>query len=439
MKKKENAGGDKKRLSKGIRILLWVVGGVLGLGVVAAAVVIISLNATVYKDAPDIVAAPEETDTVALEPEVEEISEEEYLAGLDDDDELDDVEQNPEDIYEAVEISDRIYNVLVIGDDARQSQDHGRSDTMVLCSYNRDTGDIKFVSFMRDMLVPINTSGTWNRINATYSFGGSGRTINTINRLFALDIQRYVIVRFDSVFALVDEVGGIDVEISAKEAAYVNRIFPEYDQLSEGVAHMNGRQALAFARARKIGNGDFGRVIRQQRAIAAVFEKARTTTSVSAMLALVNFFFENVQTNVPLDEVITMGVEILQNGHLADETLRIPCDGAYRFGRYHGASILKVTSVEDNVRAIHQYLYGDDYSVVIPSWGSVPPMDTPTPTPTESPSPSGSATPTPSGSASPSPSGSATPSPSGTSEPTPTSTPEPTPEPTPGPTPDPSS
>ena len=111
MNKKGNVGSDKKRLPKGIRILLWIVGGVLGLGAIAAIVVVISLNATVYKDVPDIVAAPDETETAALEPEVEEISEEEYLSGLElEDTGLDDVAQEPEDIYEAVEISDRIYN-----------------------------------------------------------------------------------------------------------------------------------------------------------------------------------------------------------------------------------------------------------------------------------------------------------------------------------------
>ena len=226
----------RKRLPKSMKIILFVVGGVLVLAAIGFAVLRIYMNATVYKDAVDIVAAPETS--AAGEPEIEEISEEEYLSDAGDEEEY--VQQEPEDIYEAIEISDRIYNVLVIGDDARITQDHGRSDSMLLCSYNRDTGDIKVVSFMRDMLVPTTEGGSWKRINSTYASGGSGKTINTINRLFALDIQRYVIVRFDSVFALVDEIDGIDIEITSAEARYVNRIFPEYDQLSEGLAHMNG-------------------------------------------------------------------------------------------------------------------------------------------------------------------------------------------------------
>ena len=373
----------KKRLPKWLKISLIVLGCIM----VLAAAGIIVLKTTLYKDAVGVVAGPEDEAEIAVPaPDVEPISEEEYYAMQEEEDTAPDVDnEGSDDIYEAVEISDRIYNVLIIGDDARHGQDRGRSDTMILCSYNRDTGDIKLVSFMRDMLVPVSSS-SWNRINTTYGSGGAGRVINTINSLYALDIQRYVIMRFDSVFNLVDEVGGIDIEITSQEAAYINRIFPEYTQLKEGVTHMNGRQALAYARARKVGgSGDFGRVNRQQKAITAVFEEASTVSSAQDILTLLNFAFENIQTNIPINEVVTIGFEILKNGQMADETLRIPADGSYSFGSYKGMSILRIKDVEDNVLAIHHYIYGDESEPTIPSWGKMPEMDTPTPTPTATP------------------------------------------------------
>ncbi len=380
MKKIQHDETRPKRVPKWLKIVLIVLGCVVVLGVAG----IIVLKATLYRDAVGVVAGPEdETVAAAPAPDVEMISEEEYYAMQEEEDTASDVEnEGSDDIYEAVEISDRIYNVLIVGDDARQGQDRGRSDTMILCSYNRDTGDIKLVSFMRDMLVPV-SGGSWNRINTAYGSGGAGRVINTINKLYALDIQRYVIMRFDSVFNLVDEVGGIDIEITSQEAAYINRIFPEYTQLKKGVAHMNGRQALAYARARKVGGGgDFGRVSRQQKAIAAVFEEASTVSSAQDILTLLNFAFENIQTNIPLDEVVTIGFEILRNGQMADETLRIPADGSYSFGRYKGMSILRIKNVKANVLAIHHYIYGDESDPKIPSWGEMPEMDSPTPTPT---------------------------------------------------------
>ena len=145
-------------------------------------------------------------------------------------------------IYEREEISDRIINILFLGDDARIHQSRGRSDTIILISYNRDTRIISLTSFMRDTLVPISlTSSYWNRINTMYAIGGPGRTINLINNLFSLDIQRYAVVRFSGVFALVDALDGLEINLTEREAVVLNRIFPDYDPVAEGDNLLDGR------------------------------------------------------------------------------------------------------------------------------------------------------------------------------------------------------
>ena len=136
-------------------------------------------------------------------------------------------------IYEREEISDKVINILFLGDDWRIHQSRGRSDTMILISYNRDTRVISLTSFMRDILVPISlTSSYWNRINTMHAVGGPGRVINLINNIFSLDIQRYAVVRFTGVFMLVDALGGLDLYLRAEEAVVINRIFPDFDPVS---------------------------------------------------------------------------------------------------------------------------------------------------------------------------------------------------------------
>lgn len=85
-------------------------------------------------------------------------------------------------------------NILVLGTDSRNvTLDRGRSDTMIVVSYNKKEGTIKMVSLLRDALIPIEGYG-WNRINTAYFFGGVGLAVNTVNQLFGLDIQSFVVV-----------------------------------------------------------------------------------------------------------------------------------------------------------------------------------------------------------------------------------------------------
>ena len=181
----------------------------------------------VYGSVP-VVYAPEEVFSIEIPDmpeEVQEITAEEFMALYDMLEELTDEElraliervfnrngtfipvrsSETDVIFQRTEISDRIINIMVLGDDARFDQARSNSDTMILVSINRDTREILLTSFMRDMFVPTQLSGeTWFRINSIYAGGGPGRTLNVMNHLFSLDIQRYAVLRFASVFELVD-------------------------------------------------------------------------------------------------------------------------------------------------------------------------------------------------------------------------------------------
>ena len=268
-------------------------------------------------------------------------------------------------IFERVEISDRVYTVLLMGDDARIHEPRGRSDTMILVSYNRDTHVVYIASFMRDMLIPNNaaTGGNWNRINRLYADGGPGKAINTLNQLFSLDIQRYAVVRFSSVFALVDQLGGLDIDLKKNEAGVVSRIFPEFGVVTEGYNHLNGRQTLAYARMRQIDN-DFNRTARQRNVLRTTIAKLFESKNIGDIVTLANFAFDQVETNVPLDELLTISYEVFTRGMPEIVEFRMPIDGSYQHATYYGASVLLI-DFPKNIRAMHETLFGSSEGVKI--------------------------------------------------------------------------
>jgi LCP family protein required for cell wall assembly len=278
-------------------------------------------------------------------------------------------------IFERVEISDRIYNVLLMGDDARIHEPRARSDTMILLSYHRDSRELYITSFMRDTLVPTTLEGTkWGRINSIYAAGGPGRAINVLNNLFSLDVQKYAIVRFNSVFALVDELGGLEIELTQAEARVINGIFPEYGTVKEGSNLLNGRQGLAYSRMRKI-DSDLNRTARQRNVLRVTFNRGLETKSIKDMETLARFMFDNVETNIPLSEILTMGYEVLTGPKPTVKEFRVPVDGSFNYGRYYGANILTL-DFRKNITALHEYIYGSSAGVRIPNF-KAPTLDGP--------------------------------------------------------------
>ena len=177
-----------------------------------------------------------------------------------------------------------VTNILLIGNDSRENGEDGRSDAMILLSISNKTKKIYMTSLLRDMYVEI-PGHKDNRLNAAYSYGGAELLMETIEQNFDIHISRYVLVNFEAFANLVDAVGGVDLELTGKEVEYVNGYLVEYnillgrpegtdyfDDLSGGMVHLNGPQALAYCRNRYIGT-DFGRTERQRKVLTEVIHK----------------------------------------------------------------------------------------------------------------------------------------------------------------------
>jgi polyisoprenyl-teichoic acid--peptidoglycan teichoic acid transferase len=255
-------------------------------------------------------------------------------------------------IYAHEPISSDVVNILVLGLDSRKPGGPGRSDLNMIVSIDKRQGTIKLVSLLRDTLVPIE-GHDWNRLNSAYLFGGPGMSINTVNDAYDMDIQRYVKLDFFAIQDIIDAVGGVEVQLTDAEVTYL-RSYGHDISKGAGVKHLNGEQALAYSRIRKI-DSDFRRAQRQRNLLTAMLGKARGMGTVKA-INLMTSLLPKIKTNIGTAEVISLATEVLGvNGELRQMTL--PIKDAYSDKKYKGMSILSV-DFDKNTAALKEFLYG---------------------------------------------------------------------------------
>ena len=262
-------------------------------------------------------------------------------------------------IYRVAKKDPNIENILVLGTDSRDvTRERGRSDAMIILSYNKKTGAIKMVSILRDSLVPIEGRG-WNRINAAYSFDGVGLAVNTVNQLFDLDIQRFVVVDFNGVTDFIDKAGGVTINLTQKEVDYMTNYSGGKVQYNVGPNNFNGDRALVYMRIRKI-DSDFKRTDRQRNVIETLAKKIITEKSLSEIYDLTDFAFGLVKTNISLTEltsaVTDIAVGALKSG-LDIQSQHVPYSDAYVNKYYNGMAIVSF-DIDDASRRVNQFIYG---------------------------------------------------------------------------------
>lgn len=296
----------------------------------------------------------------------------------------------PMPIYEEESQEDSVVNILLIGTDSRSADEtensEGRSDSMMLASLNKDTGTITLVSFMRDARVKrIGSSGKftfYNRLNGAYSGGygggGAGELINTLNYNFDLDIQEYIAIGFDGFAALIDQIGGLDVDLDQAEINFINdRIKGDHElepdivknastiSADPGIVHLDGAQCLIYARNRHTGfdggdGNDFDRVSRQQEIIQLVYDKVTTQMNEQSVYALISFAANYVTTNMKL-ETMTDLAKLLLTNDISFVTTSIPAEGSYSY-YVDETTGEKTDQLEFNLKkaatALNELLYG---------------------------------------------------------------------------------
>lgn len=246
-----------------------------------------------------------------------------------------------------------VFNVLLVGTDSRDpNSDKGRSDSMMLVSFNKKQNKSTVISFMRDTLVDIDGYGR-SRLGHTYAYGGVGLTINTLNQTYGLDIQNYVTISFDNLVNVIDEIGGVEVYISEEEAEYYRK--NGMPDIVAGDVTLTGSQALAHARNRTLGS-DFERTRRQRSVMYGIYRKIMSEKDISALLPLINYCVTQVETNMSVTEIYDMAKEVLSTEDLKMQQACAPQDGTYTPIVYEGMDVLEI-DVDANKKMIEDLLY----------------------------------------------------------------------------------
>ena len=255
------------------------------------------------------------------------------------------------------------FNLLLIGEDASASGQNGRSDAMMLVQITPSAGDVKLVSFLRDLYVPIAGHGK-TRLNAAYFYGGEELLKSTLADCFGVRIDRTAAVDFAAMADVIDRMGGVELTITEAERRELNSILATYcrdngipvDGMmleNSGSVNLSGLQALSFSRIRSL-DSDFGRVNRQQQVLAGLLNRAMTLDGFTLLrLALRNM--EHVRTDLTLSDLMGLMPLLSAEGGLTLSSARVPFDNTCRDVQVDGMWVLDC-DMAANTRMLNEFL-----------------------------------------------------------------------------------
>lgn len=252
---------------------------------------------------------------------------------------------------------DRIMNIALYGVDSRNYDYRGRSDAIMIASVNGRTGQIKLISIARDTYVSIPGYHD-TKINHAYAYGGPELAIRTLNENFGMDITDYVTVNFDSLAEVIDEMGGVMVDVTEAERQQVNAYLLEGAPLREtGYITLNGAQAVSYSRIRKI-DSDTMRASRQREVLASLFEKAKAMNPLEYP-SYVRKFAPMVETSLSNEEILKLASVGLKGDGLVLEQAGFPNDAITSTGQIINGGWYYVYDLEQAKDMLRQYIYED--------------------------------------------------------------------------------
>lgn len=271
-----------------------------------------------------------------------------------------------------------VVNILLVGADKNSDeQDEDvdrRSDSMMIATLDVKHKKLKITSLMRDMYVEIPGYGG-NKLNAAYSFGGIKLLYKTLAQNFGIKMDGYVEVNFDAFVNVIDELGGVEVNLTESEALnlrqtnYIKR--RKYRSVKKGKQIFNGQQALGYCRIRHgvrqpdgsypgvytaSGKGDdYGRTERQRLMIQAILKKVKQL-SAEELLALAEVILPNVKTDVSKQDIYSYLMTVFRMGTTELHQFSIPIEGGYTNQTIRGQACL-VPDLESNKSALKKFIF----------------------------------------------------------------------------------
>ena len=258
-------------------------------------------------------------------------------------------------------------NLALFGVDSREGEltKKTRSDTIIICSINNDTGDIKLCSVYRDTYLNL-SNDEYTKCNAAYAEGGPEQAISMLNMNLDMDIENFVTIGFRGLTDVVDALGGVTIEVTDAEISHLNNyqstmateMKRDYTPVkSAGVQTLDGLQATAYCRIRYTAGDDFRRAERQRTVLMACLDKAKTM-SYSQLEAVANKAFGETYTSLDLSEILELlknvaNYNVVDNNGFPEESMR----ATGTIGKT--GSCVVARDLESNVVWLHNFLFND--------------------------------------------------------------------------------
>ncbi len=196
-------------------------------------------------------------------------------------------------------------NVLVIGvDNTAKVQ---RADTLMVIHLNAEKNRIGVLSIPRDTRVKIPEIG-WTKINHAYAYGGIPLTRQTVSDFIRVPIDYHIKVNMSGVETLIDQIGGVTVEIP-KDLYYMDQAGDLYIDFKKGNQNLNGKQAVQYLRFRHDGNADLGRIQRQQSFVQAFAKKMLASGNPTELPIILGRMSRMVDTDMSSRQIAGMALQ----------------------------------------------------------------------------------------------------------------------------------
>jgi len=192
--------------------------------------------------------------------------------------------------------------MLIVGCDEIENQ--GRADTIVLLSISPKTKNVLILSIPRDIRVEIPGRGM-DKINHAYAFGGKGLISKTVSSFLDIPINFYVIVDFIKFVNIIDELGGVEINIE-KEMHYIDKAGGLNINLYPGKQILDGEKALQYIRFRHDNLGDLGRIKRQQKLVEALINKMMNLDSVTKIPQILEGLKTYLETDIKVQDAVAL-------------------------------------------------------------------------------------------------------------------------------------
>lgn len=293
---------------------------------------------------------------------------------------LDQVVDNNTEEQEEIDVSDAVTEVMadkyktiaLFGLDTREGGDMNKSgvahsDAIIIASINNETKEVKLASVYRDCFLEIAKSGAGTqKVTHAYILGGPACSVETLNKNLDLNITDYVSVDFAALTKAIDALGGVTINVKEKELNNLNHNIEEQVQVtgiasdgvwSAGEQLLNGTQATAYARIRKVGNGDFERTQRQRAVISAMVKKAKQS-DLSTINNVLDEIIPLVATNMSKSDILSLAKNTFS--YELGDNIGFPLSNTTpNLGKQKG-SVVVPADLLSNVKHLHSFLYPED-------------------------------------------------------------------------------